>query len=319
MKTNNKILISSLIAGLFVTTSPSFAADARWTGLKVGVTLGGVSNKAQVENDGASFHVDDYIDDASYDGSSWGEVGGGWNSFGAGGIFNDLSGFTGDNKKNIGESNVFGGIDLTLDYQINDKFVMGLVANYDINQKKKANASVTGNVTELYDIAGGNGDSTFFNSAASVENYMNIEDSAAVGLRFGYLATPDTLLYLSGGLAATKVKTSSTYRQAGSVVDNTGYDPIYGTYSQETTASSQGWEKGHFLGAGLQTMLSSNISFKVEYRYTDYGSISTKTSEVIGSVDDSLGLGEIGGVMLLRTKYDDFHQNSVRASLVYSF
>ena len=99
MKTNNKILISGLIAGLFVTTSPSFAADARWTGLKVGVTLGGVSNKAQVENDGASFHVDDYIDDASYDGSSWGEVGGGWNSFGAGGIFNDLSGFTGDNKK----------------------------------------------------------------------------------------------------------------------------------------------------------------------------------------------------------------------------
>ena len=318
MITNNKILITSLITGLFVTTSPSFAADARWTGLKVGVTLGGVSNKAQVENDGASFHLDDYLDDSSYDGSSWGNVGGGWNSFGEFGELGDLSGFTGDNKKNIGETNVFGGIDLTLDYQMNDKFVMGLVANYDINQKKKANASVTGNVTQLNVVGGGIGDSTFFNSAASVENYMNIEDSAAVGLRFGYLATPDTLLYLSGGLAATKVKTSSTYRQAGSVVDY-GDENIYGTYSQETTASSQGWEKGRFLGAGLQTMLSSNISFKVEYRYTDYGSISTKTSEVSGDVDDSLGLGDIGGVMLLRTKYDDFHQNSVRASLVYSF
>ena len=317
MKTNNKILITSLIAGLFVTTSPSFAADARWTGLKVGVTLGGVSNKAQVENDGASYHVDQDLS-GGYDASSWGNVGGGWGSFGAFEEIADLSGFTGDNKKNIGETNVFGGIDLTLDYQMNDKFVMGLVANYDINQKKKANASVTGNVTELYDGNGiaGDGDSNFLNSAASVENYMNIEDSAAVGLRFGYLATPDTLLYLSGGLAATKVKTSSTYRQAGSVTDSNGN---FGTYSQETTASSQGWEKGHFLGAGLQTMLSSNISFKVEYRYTDYGSISTKTSEDIGNVDDSLGLGDIQGVMLLRTKYDDFHQNSVRASLVYSF
>ena len=318
MKTNNKILITSLIAGLFVTTSPSFAADARWTGLKVGVTLGGVSNKAQVENDGASFHLDDYLDDSSYDGSSWGNVGGGWDSFDSeiSELLGILSDFTGDNKKNIGETNVFGGIDLTLDYQINDKFVMGLVANYDINQKKKANASVTGNVTQLNVVGGGIGDSTFFNSAASVENYMNIEDSAAVGLRFGYLATPDTLLYLSGGLAATKVKTSSTFRQAGSVADSNGN---FGTYSQETTASSQGWEKGRFLGAGLQTMLSSNISFKVEYRYTDYGSISTKTSDVIGDVDDSLGLDEIEGIMALRTKYDDFHQNSVRASLVYSF
>ena len=312
MKTNNKIFISGLIAGLFVTTSPSFAADARWTGLKVGVTLGGVSNKAQVENDGASWHTD-----GSDDMSSWGNVGGGWNSFAGSDISNDLSGYTADNKKNIGETNVFGGIDLTLDYQINDKFVMGLVANYDINQKKKANASVTGNVTEFNYLDGGL-DLAVFNSAASVENYMNIENSAAVGLRLGYLATPDTLLYLSGGLAATKGKTSSTYRQYGNVVDYTG-DTAIGTYSQETTASSQGWEKGHFLGAGLQTMLSSNVSFKVEYRYTDYGSISTKTSDVSGYVDDSLGLDEIAGVMALRTKYDDFHQNSVRASLVYSF
>ena len=318
MKTNNKILISSLIAGLFVTTSPSFAADARWTGLKVGVTLGGVSNKAQVENDGASFHLDQGIPGDGYDAISWGNVGGGWNYFAGSDISNDISAYTGDNKKNIGETNVFGGIDLTLDYQINDKFVMGLVANYDINQKKKANASVTGNVTEISDLYDGGSNLAVFNSAASVENYMNIENSAAVGLRLGYLATPDTLLYLSGGLAATKVKTSSTYRQYGNVLDYTG-DTAIGTYSQETTASSQGWEKGHFLGAGLQTMLSSNVSFKVEDRYTDYGSISTKTSDVSGYVDDSLGLDEIGGVMALRTKYDDFHQNSVRASLVYSF
>lgn len=317
--TSKNPIITTLISGLLI-SSPIFAADTNWTGLKLGVTVGGVSNKAKAQNE--SWGV--LGSDLNGDPLSFSKVGNWDHSADASGgglaeninFINDISG-TGEGNENLSESNMFAGLDLTLDYQINENFVMGLVASYDKANQKKAKAVSTGFVSEDISNNFGPGQEGIYGSQASITNSLSIEDTAALGVRFGYLATPETLLYLSGGYATAKVRASSVFTQGGKYArdDETS---VQGNYSASEAVSSSGWEHGYFLGAGLQTMMTSNVSFKIEYRYTDYGDVFKK--ERGGEYNVSAPEGnQISGGGYLYSEIDDLHQNSIRASVVYSF
>ena len=43
-------------------------------------------------------------------------------------------------------------------------------------------------------------------------------------------------------------------------------------------ASRSGWKSGYVLGAGWESALTDHITFKVEYRYADYGKTESSYS-----------------------------------------
>lgn len=67
--------------------------------------------------------------------------------------------------------------------------------------------------------------------------------------RAGYLVMPDTLLYARGGYTNARVKTT---------VSN-------GATVQSETANRDGW----LVGGGVERQLMSNVSARLEYRYSD--------------------------------------------------
>lgn len=85
-------------------------------------------------------------------------------------------------------------------------------------------------------------------------------------LRGGILATPRTLLYVTGGLAYGEIKTTATLAgatPAGVAITSVGSD----------SDTRLGWT----VGAGVEGMITQNWTAKLEYLYMDLGSFTAGT------------------------------------------
>tara|TARA_R100001086_G_scaffold245013_1_gene175406 strand:+ start:175 stop:963 length:789 start_codon:yes stop_codon:yes gene_type:complete len=134
-----------------------------------------------------------------------------------------------------------GGGHIGYDYQIND-FVVGAVA--DINYiDAETNRSYT------------TGGSTF--STSSDINYLG-----TVRARVGY-AMDSVLLYGTGGLAYAGVDNNATAPSTSTGSTFAGY-----TFDQDEDDT----DIGYAVGGGVDVMATNNISFGVEYLYTNLGS-----------------------------------------------
>lgn len=80
--------------------------------------------------------------------------------------------------------------------------------------------------------------------------------------RLGWTPSPNLLLFATGGLAVTDITVANSY------FDGFGPSPVGAASSQVTKA---GWT----LGGGVESAVSRNLSFKVEYLYLDFGTAST--------------------------------------------
>jgi outer membrane immunogenic protein len=120
-------------------------------------------------------------------------------------------------------------------------------------------------------------DSTSPNGINTV--HAKIEDLGTARLRLGYLATPDTLLYVTGGAAYAREKT---------------------TISAVTTFNSKVDHLGWTLGAGVEYKFAPEWSLKAEYLYADLG--------------DYHITGSIAGA----TRTSDLTLNTVRVGVNYS-
>lgn len=83
---------------------------------------------------------------------------------------------------------------------------------------------------------------------------------ARVGVAVG--DNRSTLLYLKGG-----------YANGGYTVEST---------TAGTTTSADFDDDGYRVGVGVEQRLSSNLTAKVEYRYSDYGDFNTRNQVVVG-------------------------------------
>jgi outer membrane immunogenic protein len=95
---------------------------------------------------------------------------------------------------------------------------------------------------------------------------------ASVRGRLGYLVTPDTLIYGTGGVAFQNVE---AFGQCGSLISSalcfttTGQTAPSPGITQSTTLV--GWT----IGAGVEAHLWGNWLLRAEYRYADFGAWST--------------------------------------------
>jgi outer membrane immunogenic protein len=116
--------------------------------------------------------------------------------------------------------------------------------------------------------------------------------------RVGFLATPQLLLYGTGGLAYGQTKSSFT------TTDLT--NGCVANVSLCANGSSSSVRAGWTAGAGAEAMLGSNWSAKLEYLYVDLGrnSLSVPASTVPAIVFNTSA---------------QFHEQTVRAGLNYHF
>lgn len=138
-----------------------------------------------------------------------------------------------------GGKGVLGTIVGGYDVQFADRWVAGIFADYDF-----ASASGTGSIY----------------SPSFDEFYKGtIKQNAAwaVGGRLGYLVTPQTLAYATGGYTEAEFD-SANFSRAN--VNGSAIKPVV---SGQTFS---GW----FVGAGAETQLSSNWYARLEYRYAEY-------------------------------------------------
>lgn len=176
-----------------------------------------------------------------------------------------------------------GGGQVGYNYQINT-FVLGAEADFDGTTLSKS-ASYTGGPV--------------LGTTLTTQAKESLDWLGTVRARVGFLATPQLLIYGTGGFAYGGVN-----QQASVVANGTGYG-WYGSNNSTRT----GWTAG----AGAEYAITNNISLKAEYLYYDLGS---KTVTVAGNsaVGSFAGLNGIYGV----TK-TDYNGSVARVGVNYKF
>lgn len=198
------------------------------------------------------------------------------------GVENHFHAFA-ESSSDLGKFGGFGTIEAGFDYQM-DSFVVGVLGNYDFGKTKMSN-----------DFDGVEGNDFNIFGTNSGETKWEIGDSWAIGGRLGFLANDSALLYVLGGYTEAKIKSESSLTS----------DNINLALSFEDDA----WEDGWFIGGGVETLLTDNISLKAEYRYADFGKVDRSDG----------GSFENNNIQLGTTQNADITVHSVRAVLSYRF
>lgn len=102
---------------------------------------------------------------------------------------------------------------------------------------------------------------------------MGLAVVGTVRARAGYLATPTSLLYVTGGLAFGEAKYKFNFSQPGAAAISA--PTSYSLSNSETRV-------GFAVGAGAETKLDKNWSVKFEYLYADLGTASINTTDIDG-------------------------------------
>ncbi len=108
----------------------------------------------------------------------------------------------------------------------------------------------------------------FVPSTTTTSDNLNWFGTARV--RAGVLASPNFLLYGTGGLA---------YGHVGENITLTGNPVASGFYVGTGGHTQVGWSAG----AGAEWMVTSNISIKAEYLFVDLGQTSVTTTDPLGT------------------------------------
>jgi outer membrane immunogenic protein len=168
---------------------------------------------------------------------------------------------------------VRGGFDVQL-----DRLVVGLDAGFNFGKTEINNASegVAGASYELNDWVDSSG---FGTGEAYLNSSLELGNSWFVGGRAGFLATDSTLIFGSAGYVSTHAKLSAAFtgqNDAGGQGDWSGFSSSgYADAQYDISTSDSDWLDGYYFGGGMEQMLTSSVSMKLEYRLSDLGSIST--------------------------------------------
>lgn len=155
--------------------------------------------------------------------------------------------------------NIFGTVQVGIDRQISQNLVIGAFADYDFYD---SGSSFSKPWVE-------NGDDEIGSLSGNVE----LENVWSLGGRIGVLVTPRFLLYGIGGFTQANLDANLTF-----VLNDD-----YGT--ETLSVNLPDTLRGYFLGAGGEIKLRDNLSFKLEYRYSDFNSVSASASKTFVNYD----------------------------------
>jgi len=198
------------------------------------------------------------------------------------GAFSSDSAFAGGNED--GETGFIGGGHVGYDYQFANNFVLGAVADLNyIDASAKSSFDVTNNL--------GGTDSFGVDS--------DINYTGTVRAKAGY-AMDRFMVYATGGLAYADIDNK---RRGG-----TAFIDADDSYNVSSRTKSD--DVGYAVGAGVDVLATQNVSFGLEYLYTDLG--KTKTTVNFDAVGDAAN-------DFSATSKSDLDYHSVMAKASYHF
>jgi iron complex outermembrane recepter protein len=140
--------------------------------------------------------------------------------------------------------------------------------------------------------------------SAALDRAQKLDWFGTVRGRLGATVTPQTMAYLTGGLAVAEIKTAGTISGVMPGVDDNGnpiVTPIGIGFNDRRTKA--GWAAG----GGFETHLSGNLTGKVEYLYLDFGRVSTSATNPLNATPIAVNL------------YSRVTDHIVRVGLNYKF
>lgn len=148
------------------------------------------------------------------------------------------------------------------------------------------------------------------NYPVSTASSSSMDWFATLRARAGFLVTPATLLYATGGLAFADV--SASMRVAGSyyVADPAG--PVAWVSNASAGETKTGWT----LGAGVEHKFSRNWSLKLEYLYYDLGDLTVRNDMSAALVG---GIVASNQITAWKTNKYDFSGSVFRGGVNYQF
>jgi outer membrane immunogenic protein len=178
------------------------------------------------------------------------------------------------------DGNFIGGANIGYDYQFQNNVVLGAVADISYLDRTKKTSYTTPGGSEFSD--------------ETELNYLG-----TVRARLGY-AMDDVLFYGTGGLAYGDVKQESSAPSTAAGSEFAGYN--FDSSSEKTSV-------GYAVGAGVDVMAAQNLSFGVEYLYTNLG----ENSQTINGSDG------VNDVTYKSNDDKDFDFHTVWAKAAYHF
>jgi iron complex outermembrane receptor protein len=122
---------------------------------------------------------------------------------------------------------------------------------------------------------------------ASLDRAQKLDWFATVRGRLGATVTPNSMMYLTGGLALAEIKTAGTLSGSNLSFDENGNPTLtpvgVNFYDHRTKA---GWTAG----AGIEAHLGGNVTGKVEYLYLDFGRVSTAATNPLNATPVAVNL-----------------------------
>jgi outer membrane immunogenic protein len=166
---------------------------------------------------------------------------------------------------------------------------------------KNAETSLNQSSTTAINVAPSS--ATFFSPINSVRTdsfsgSVKQKSDSSIRARVGWLVTPWSLLYVTGGVAFAEISGSFAYSgslftcasPSSSVASCTGSSSPVPTATATTAATWNDTRVGSTVGAGWETEVWTGVKARAEYRYTDFGSY-TKT---LGLTNTCTGAGGTG-------------------------
>lgn len=263
----------------------------------------------------------------------------------------------------LGKAQGFATLDASFDWQLNDTVVFGIIANYDMGGKSRTNGQAAGgasagweetynqgtydytapvsegttgscfsegcpasNITTINGVAHNLNNGSNNVSRTGMTSSFETGDSAALGARLGLIANKNTLFYATGGWTTIKVKQNVSYSSTVEIdgaYSDFGSEGDSNSYDYTNSSSSNGNKNGYFLGAGVQTKVTEHISAKLEYRYSDFGTLrnSTNNNDVSITSNGTNNQHEFGTLYGSSSisQETNLNQHAIRAVVSYDF
>jgi outer membrane immunogenic protein len=172
------------------------------------------------------------------------------------GLAVDAPRFNVNNPQAFNSASVWGGFHAGYNWQVTN-WVVGVEGNFAWGNNSATKTGIPG--AESPTVAGAPG----LDSSTVKQTW-----DSSLRLRGGVLVTPETLVYVTGGAAFTRVQFTAACGTAYPV----GWCTAPVDIGQTSTISStrMGWT----VGGGIETRIVGNWLARGEYRYADYGSTS---------------------------------------------